>query len=142
MFFYRLVFRDSRMPILANPPRPARRDFLVRLPIPDFKQAVMSDEFIRLSARDDIADLGAGVGFASQLIPNTDELTYLYIGQIDEALRAKILLFDWWTANGDRTLAEHGGNPNILWVHPRIKMRETQREAIPARASRGHSALV
>jgi hypothetical protein len=87
------------------------------LPIPDFKQAVISDEFIRLSARDDIADLGAGVGFASQLIPNTDELTYLYISQIGEALRAKILLFDWWTANGDRTLSEHGGNPNILWVH-------------------------
>jgi hypothetical protein len=87
------------------------------LPIPDFKQAVMSNEFIRLSARDDIADLGAGVGFASQLIPSTDELTYLYISQIDELLRAKILLFDWWTANGDRTLTEHGGNPNILWVH-------------------------
>jgi hypothetical protein len=87
------------------------------LPIPDFKQAVMPDDLARLSARDDIADLGAGTGFASQLIQNTDELTYLYIGQIDEALRAKILLFDWWTANGDRTLTEHGGNPNILWVH-------------------------
>ncbi len=87
------------------------------LPIPDFKQAVMPDNLARLSAREDIADLGAGIGFASQMIPNTDELTYLYIGQIDEALRAKILLFDWWTANGDRTLTEHGGNPNILWVH-------------------------
>ena len=87
------------------------------LPIPDFKQAVVPAELIRLSAREEIADLGAGTGFASQLIQNTDELTYLYIGQIDEALRAKILLFDWWTANGDRTLTEHGGNPNILWVH-------------------------
>jgi hypothetical protein len=87
------------------------------LPIPDFKQAVMPDNLARLSAREDIADLGDGIGFASQLIPNADELTYLYIGQIDAALRAKILLFDWWTANGDRTLTEHGGNPNILWVH-------------------------
>jgi hypothetical protein len=77
----------------------------------------MPDELTRLSAREDIADLGAGIGFGSQTIPNTDELTYLYIGQIDEVLRAKILLFDWWTANGDRTLTEHGGNPNILWVH-------------------------
>lgn len=87
------------------------------LPIPDFKQAVIPDDLIRLSAREEITDLGAGTGFASQMIQNTDELTYLYIGQIDEALRAKILLFDWWTANGDRTLTEHGGNPNILWVH-------------------------
>ena len=87
------------------------------LPIPDFKQAIISGDLIRLSARDEIADLGAGTGFASQMIHNTDELTYLFIGQIDEALRAKILLFDWWTGNGDRTLTEHGGNPNILWVH-------------------------
>lgn len=87
------------------------------LPIPDFKQAVISPELVRFSAREDIADLGAGTGFASQQILNTDELTYLFIEQMDEALRAKILLFDWWTANGDRTLTEHGGNPNILWVH-------------------------
>ena len=48
------------------------------LPIPDFKQAVMPDNLARWSAREDIADLGDGIGFASQLIPNTDELTYLY----------------------------------------------------------------
>ena len=47
------------------------------LPIPDFKQAVIPAELIRLSAREEIADLGAGTGFASQLIQNTDELTYL-----------------------------------------------------------------
>jgi hypothetical protein len=41
----------------------------------------------------------------------------LFIEQIDPTLRARILLFDWWVVNGDRTLSEHGGNPNILWVH-------------------------
>lgn len=87
------------------------------LPIPDFMQATIPKDLIALSARDDIADLGAGIGFASQMVANADELTYLFIGQIDDQLRAKILLFDWWTANGDRTLTEHGGNPNILWVH-------------------------
>jgi hypothetical protein len=87
------------------------------LPIPDFKQALIPKELVQFSARDDIADLGAGTGFASQKIENADELTYLFIEQIDTALRAKILLLDWWTANGDRTLTEHGGNPNILWVH-------------------------
>ena len=87
------------------------------LPIPDFKQAMIPKELVTFSARDDIADLGAGTGFASQKIENADELSYLFIEQIDTALRAKILLFDWWTANGDRTLTEDGGNPNILWVH-------------------------
>jgi hypothetical protein len=42
------------------------------LPIPDFKQATIPPELIRLSARDDIAELGSGTGFASQMIENTD----------------------------------------------------------------------
>lgn len=87
------------------------------LPIPDFKQATIPKELITFSARDDISELGAGTAFASQKVENADELTYLFIEQIDTALRAKILLFDWWVANGDRTLSEDGGNPNILWVH-------------------------
>jgi hypothetical protein len=89
----------------------------LNLPIPSFKQAIIPPELVTLSARDDIADLGAGTGFASQLIENADELSYLFINQIDATLRAKILLFDWWMANGDRTLTEFGGNPNILWLH-------------------------
>jgi hypothetical protein len=87
------------------------------LPIPDFTLATIPEQLISLSAIDDIADLGSGTGFGSQVIENTDELSYLFIEQLDIELRAKILLFDWWTANGDRTLTEHGGNPNILWIH-------------------------
>lgn len=87
------------------------------LPIPAFRQAIIPSELINMSARDDIKELGAGIGFASQLIANADELTYIYVNQIDLTLKAKILLFDWWTSNGDRTLTEHGGNPNILWLH-------------------------
>jgi hypothetical protein len=87
------------------------------LPIPQFKLANIPRPLIELSARDDIADLGTVTGFASQKVENADELKYLFIEQIDVGLRARILLFDWWTANGDRILTEHGGNPNILWVH-------------------------
>lgn len=87
------------------------------LPIPPFRQATIPAELITMSARDDIADLGPGTRFASQLVENADELSYLFIQQIPQELRAKILLFDWWVANGDRTLTEFGGNPNMLWLH-------------------------
>lgn len=87
------------------------------IPIPDFTLAAIPENLIAGSARDDVSDLGAGIAFASRIVENADELSYLYIGQIEPAMRAKILLFDWWTANGDRTLSEHGGNPNLLWVH-------------------------
>lgn len=87
------------------------------LPIPDFRQALVPDKLIQDSAREDIGELGEGVGFASTVVANASELSYLYINQIEPETRAKILLFDWWTANGDRTLTEHGGNPNLLWIH-------------------------
>lgn len=88
------------------------------LPIPAFAQTTIPAELIRFSARDDIHDLGAGtVGFGSQLVLNVDELSYLFIEQIDPKLRARILLFDWWVCNGDRTLSPDGGNPNLLWSH-------------------------
>ncbi|MEO7677745.1 MAG: HipA family kinase [Verrucomicrobiota bacterium] len=92
------------------------------LPIPPFAQMVIPPELIRFNARDDIHDLGAGVGFGSQLVSNVDELTYLYIEQIDSKLRARILLFDWWVCNGDRTLSPDGGNPNLLWSHSDQKL--------------------
>lgn len=87
------------------------------LPIPPFAQTAIPEELIRFSAREDIAELGASVGFGSQFINDVDELSYLFIEQIDPKLRAKILLFDWWVCNGDRTLSPDGGNPNLLWSH-------------------------
>jgi hypothetical protein len=89
----------------------------IGLPIPEFRQTVIAPSLIQYSARDDMHDLGAGTGFGSALVENVDELPYLFIGQIDPQLRAKILLFDWWVCNGDRTLTENGGNPNLLWSH-------------------------
>jgi hypothetical protein len=67
-------------------------------------------------------DLGAGVGFGSEAVSNVDELQYLFIEQVDPLLRAKILLFDWWVCNGDRTLTEYGGNVNLLWSHRDLKL--------------------
>lgn len=91
--------------------------FQLGLPIPPFAQANIPAELIQFSARDDIRDLGTGVGFASELVASVDELPYLFVNQIDPQLRAKILLFDSWVCNGDRTLTEDGGNVNLLWSH-------------------------
>jgi len=74
-------------------------------------------ELIDFSARSDIADLGAGFGFASAAVEDVDELPFLFVGKIEAELRARILLFDRWIANGDRTLTRSGGNPNLLWSH-------------------------
>lgn len=89
----------------------------LELPIPDFEMVEVPADLIRFSARDDARDLGGGIGFASRRVENADELSFLFIEQIPIELRAKILLFDWWICNGDRTLTPDGGNPNLLWLH-------------------------
>jgi hypothetical protein len=30
-------------------------------------------------------------------------------------IQCDVLVFDWWIHNGDRTLSETGGNPNLFW---------------------------
>ena len=40
------------------------------------------------------------------------------VSSIPEATKREMALFDWWILNGDRTLSESGGNPNILWAAP------------------------
>lgn len=92
------------------------------LPIPPFVLASIPVDLVQFSARDDIRDLGAGIAFGSKMIPSVDELQYLFIEQVDPLLRAKILLFDWWVCNGDRTLTEDGGNVNLLWSHRDSKL--------------------
>lgn len=87
------------------------------LPIPTFKQTLVPSELVELSAREDIRELGAGTGFGSQLVENADELAYLFVGQVEPDLRAKLLLYDWWICNSDRCLTEDGGNVNLLWTH-------------------------
>lgn len=78
----------------------------IGLPIPPCVRAVVLPELVQFSARDDIRELGAGVGFGSQVVENVDELAYLFIEQIEPALQAKVLFFDWWIRNGDRTLTD------------------------------------
>ena len=51
------------------------------LPIPEFDLAEIPESLIAGSAREDISDLGAGIGFASRAVENADELSYLYIGR-------------------------------------------------------------
>ena len=84
------------------------------LPIPRFAVVDVPGEVIAMSSRDDRKDLGAGPAFASRVVRDSVELRYAEVSSLSEELCARILLFDWWILNGDRTLSEHGGNPNLL----------------------------
>ena len=60
-------------------------------------------------------ELGHGIGFGSLEVEFNERLA-LDPGRGDsDGSLSKILLFDRWVKNSDRTLSELGGNPNLLW---------------------------
>jgi hypothetical protein len=87
---------------------------LLGLPIPHFCIAEVPNELVQDSGRSDINDLGAGLVFASQLVEDAQEVTFSNVDRIDAELKRRVLLFDWWVRNEDRSLTEFGGNPNLL----------------------------
>ena len=87
---------------------------LLGLPIPDFYIADVPEALVMESGRADAADLGSGLVFASQLVEDAQEITFANVAGMDVGLKQKVLLFDWWVRNEDRTLTEFGGNPNLL----------------------------
>jgi hypothetical protein len=87
---------------------------LMGLPIPDFCIAEVPRNLVEASDRADAADLGSGLVFASSFVEDAQEITYADVGKVDACLKLKVMLFDWWVRNEDRTLTEYGGNPNLL----------------------------
>lgn len=60
-------------------------------------------------------ELGHGLAFGSLAIRSTMEVNVANIERVPIQTRQDLLVFDWWIRNEDRTLTEHGGNPNLLW---------------------------
>lgn len=87
---------------------------LIDLPIPDFCIADVPRNLVEGSSRTDASDLGYGQVFASAFVEGAQEITFTDVGMIDAELKRKVVLFDWWVRNEDRTLTEYGGNPNLL----------------------------
>ncbi|WP_147274592.1 HipA family kinase [Phyllobacterium bourgognense] len=85
------------------------------LPIPTFHVVVVPRELYEIGRKESLRDLGHGSLFGSEQVMNVNELSVLNSDAIPAELKREIVAFDWWVMNGDRTLTEAGGNPNILW---------------------------
>ena len=88
----------------------------LQLPVPPFAIAEVPRALVCGSVNEDIGDLGEGPVFASRAVLMAEELRYEHVHRVPLAQQAWTLLFDCWVINGDRTLSEHGGNPNVLWT--------------------------
>ena len=85
------------------------------IPIPDFVIAHVDHSLIAASTdRQFEHSIGEGYAFASLWIEPTQPLPPSLISTLDRRLLATIYAFDHWVKNGDRSLTEYGGNPNLL----------------------------
>lgn len=85
------------------------------LPIPPFALLDVPKELVEAFGAE-AAELGAGIAFGSLLQGAVQELPAGRVARIGVELRRRLLAFDWWVENADRTLSERGGNPNLLWT--------------------------
>jgi hypothetical protein len=86
----------------------------LKLPIAPFEIVNVPEELLNLSLELDLSELGAGPAFAS-LEQQVTELTITGMEHIPPKLQQDVWMFDWWIKNGDRSLTERGGNPNLFW---------------------------
>lgn len=85
------------------------------LPVPPFEIAFLDQILANCYGNLAITELKGGYVFASRQVPSVTELKFETVQKIESQLKLKILLFDLWVENEDRTLSEKGGNPNLLW---------------------------
>jgi len=56
-----------------------------------------------------------GVVFGSRGVPFGEDLRSGHLSGIPDDEKIRLLCFDWWVRNGDRSLDILGGDPGILW---------------------------
>ena len=84
------------------------------LPIAPFEIVEVPQELLAIAMRNDLAELGAGKAFGSRKV-RVVELSASHLDHVPEETQRDVLAFDWWVRNGDRSLGEAGGNPNLFW---------------------------
>lgn len=84
------------------------------LPIPPHRIAYVAFQLVKYD-RDMASVLGFGELFASEFIDGIGEVTLDIVQRKGMELAAQLYLFDYWIRNGDRSLREGGGNPNLFY---------------------------
>jgi hypothetical protein len=92
----------------------ARLGRAVGLPIPNYRQVVVGEEIAEAWNAMNARKVEAGIGFGSQFVESATECNESDLGRLreeDTAFARRLLAFDWWVRNKDRT----GKNTNLLW---------------------------
>jgi len=102
----------------------ARLARLLNIPVPDFAILGVKADLAKQGVHEDSKGLALLPSFGSLFIEDAGELTENHLRTVPDIMRARILLFDWWIANGDRRGwgKPPQWNPNLLWVSTKNKL--------------------
>ncbi len=89
----------------------ARLGRVLGLPIPNYRQVHVSAELAEAWNAFNERRIEPGIGFGSQQVASALEFEVSLSASIPEAMRLRVLAFDWWIRNRDRGEK----NPNLLW---------------------------
>ncbi len=89
----------------------ARLGRALNIPIPNYRQVLVPEDLAGEWNAFSERQVEAGPGFGSQQVTSAIEFEVSLSEGIPEALRLRVLAFDWWIRNQDR--GER--NPNLLW---------------------------
>ena len=84
------------------------------LAIPDCALVYVDESLVEYDI-DLLVGLGSGIAFASRLQPDLQEVNVNLLRRADKQILTDLFMFDNWIQNGDRTLTESGGNPNLYF---------------------------
>lgn len=81
------------------------------LPIPNYRRIEIGEALAEAWNATNAPKIEAGPGFGSQYIDSATEPGESLMAEMNPVLARRLLAFDWWIHNRDRTFR----NPNLLW---------------------------
>lgn len=93
----------------------ARLGSYLDLPIPECAIAHVGEDLVGANCDLNFTTaIGAGYAFASLWQEPAITVNRSWLERLDRRMLARVYVFDHWIKNGDRSLTELGGNPNLL----------------------------
>lgn len=84
------------------------------LPIPNIELVYIDSSLLQYD-ENYMFEIGEGIAFASELVPDLQEVTFQMLNSLSVSTLNDLYVFDYWIRNGDRNLTELAGNPNLFY---------------------------
>lgn len=91
------------------------------LPIPDCELVYVDGSLLEYNDSYQF-EIGEGVAFGSEHIPDLQEVNYQQLHSFPQNKLQDLYVFDYWIRNADRNLSELGGNPNLFYKQSNLDM--------------------